>query len=85
MIDQPQKSPARPRWWLNTYFLFGILLAIVGLLGLVRGADFIRDPGQSENASLSWWYLLAAALFLANGYVSHRSTARAAEESDDHA
>jgi hypothetical protein len=72
--EQDTKPTGTPRWWLNTYFLFGIMLVVVSILGFLRGSDFIRDPGQPDNASLAWWYLFAAALFFVNGIVSHQAT-----------
>ncbi len=75
-----KKKPLKPKWWLNTYFLFGILLVVVSILGLIRGAEYIRDPGQPENSALAWWYLFAAALFFINGYVSHQATVKAFSE-----
>ena len=69
--------PAPPRWWLNTYFLFGLLLVVVAILGLMKGADYIRDPGQPDNGKLAWWYMFAAALFFINGLVSHQATVAA--------
>jgi len=77
------KKPGAPRWWLNTYFIFGILLGLIGILGMIKGADFIRDPGQSTLSSLPFFYLLAAAVFVVNGLVSHRSSLKAHEEEND--
>ncbi|MBA3725722.1 MAG: hypothetical protein H0W86_04530 [Armatimonadetes bacterium] len=81
MADSKDKPPAQPRWWLNTYFLFAILLALVALIGLFRGSNFIRDPGQPADTGLAWWYLAAAALFFVNGFVSHRATVAIYERS----
>lgn len=71
------KPPAEPKWWLNTYFLFAIVLAFVALLGFAKGAAFVRDPGQPDDNALAWWYLLASVLFFINGYVSHQATTAA--------
>lgn len=74
MSDKEKRPLAVPKWWKNTYFLFGFALAIIGILGFIRGADYIRDPGQPDNANLAWWYLFAAFLFIVNGFVSHQAT-----------
>lgn len=76
MAEKKKKAPARPRWWLNTYFIFGIILVIVALMGFVRGSDYVRDPGQPDNSSLAMWYLVASVLFFINGYVSHQDSVR---------
>jgi H+/Cl- antiporter ClcA len=81
--DETFKRPRVPRWWLNTYFIFAFLLAIIGLLGLIMGSDYIRDPGQSSASALPFSYLLAAAVFVINGVVSHRSSIRAYNEEND--
>jgi hypothetical protein len=71
----------RPWYW-NTYFLFAISLAVIGLLGLVRGPSYILDPGQIKDVEnpmdprLAWIYLGAAILFAVNGYVSHTAHLR---------
>ena len=83
MEDEVLKKPRAPRWWLNTYFIFSFLLAIIGLLGLLRGAEYIRDPGQPSASALPLYYLLAAAVFVINGVVSHRSSLRAYHEETD--
>ena len=81
--DEVLKKPRSPRWWLNTYFIFAFLLAIIGILGLAFGADYIRDPGQPITGALAFYYLLAAAVFVINGVVSHRSSLRAYNEEND--
>lgn len=78
-----EKTTRPARWWLNTYFLFGFALLFLGILGLVKGVDSIRDPGQPDNASLALWYLAAAGLFLLNGYVSHKAHTETVEEGND--
>lgn len=83
MEDEALKKPREPRWWLNTYFLFAFLLALIGLLGLARGAEYIRDPGQPSSAGHPLYYLLAAAVFVMNGVVSHRSSLRTYHEEND--
>jgi len=47
-------------------------MTAIGIVGLVRGADFIRDPGQPPSSALPWLYLGAAVLFLVNGWISHK-------------
>jgi len=74
------KTLARPVWWKNTFFLFGILLVIIALIGLVRGESAIRDPGQIREGRLVMINLLAAVLMIANGLVSHRLAIQAYEE-----
>ena len=83
MEEETLKKPRAPKWWLNTYFIFGILLALIGIMGLVKGSDYIRDPGQVANGSLPLFYLLAAAVFVVNGLVSHRSSMKVHEEEND--
>ncbi len=73
------RSPRPKAWYWNTYFIFGILLAVVGLVGVFRGAAVIGDPGQIRDIvnpldpRLPWIYFGAAVLFLLNGLVSHKA------------
>lgn len=83
MQDEPLKKPRTPRWWLNTYFIFAFLLALIGILGLAKGAEYIRDPGQPSASSLPLFYLLAAIVFVVNGLVSHRSSMKVYNEEND--
>ncbi|MGE0002585.1 MAG: hypothetical protein AB7F50_09390 [Fimbriimonadaceae bacterium] len=74
------KSPTRPVWWKNTFFLFGILLVVIALIGAVRGESAIRDPGQIKENGLVMINMVAAILMLVNGVVSHRLAVQAYEE-----
>ncbi|RMG24095.1 MAG: hypothetical protein D6724_06950 [Armatimonadetes bacterium] len=71
----PKMLP-KPAWWKNTYFLFGILLLIIAVLGFIRGAEYIRDPGQPFASALPWYYVVASLIFFVNGYLSHRAYVR---------
>jgi hypothetical protein len=59
--------------------MFSAALFVVCILGFIKGAAYIQDPGQPFTSSLPWWYLLGSVLFLLNGYLSHKSTVRAYE------
>lgn len=83
MEEETLKKPRAPRWWLNTYFIFAFLLALIGIMGLFKGSDFIRDPGQTNSNSLPLFYLLAAAVFAVNGLVSHRTSLKTYDEEID--
>lgn len=65
-----------PAWWKNTYFIFGFLLLLVAILGFIRGARYIMDPGQPYADALPWYYVFAALIFFVNGYVSHKTYVR---------
>ncbi|MFN8139335.1 MAG: hypothetical protein U0R49_06010 [Fimbriimonadales bacterium] len=70
-------------WWRNTYFLFGAILLLIGLIGLVRGAQKISDPGQPPATQwLPWLYILAAAVFVLNGFMSHNLHANDLKEEE---
>lgn len=78
-MTTPAKRQHPKAWYWNTYFLFGIALAVIGVIGLIRGPMSISDPGQIRDVQnpldprLPWIYLGASALFLLNGIVSHRA------------
>lgn len=74
------KTPSKPLWWKNTFFLFGILLAVVAMIGLVRGEEAIRDPGQIKENGLVLINFLAAVVMVVNGLVSHKLAVQAYEE-----
>ncbi len=62
----------KPVWWKNTFFWFGAILLILGIIGFIGGDKTIRDPGQIEENGLPMIYLGGAALMLFNGWMSHR-------------
>ncbi len=72
-MPEKQKKPPKPRWWLNTYFHFAVILAGVGVYGFLKGARAIFDPGQVFTPHLPWLYLLASLLFWVNGYFIHQA------------
>lgn len=79
MSAKPAKPPV---WWKNTFFLFGFLLLVVAVAGLVYGEEAIRDPGQIREKGLVGINLLASAVMLVNGYVSHRLAVQSYDESE---
>lgn len=78
----PAKAPKPPVWWKNTFFLFGFLLLVVAVAGLVYGEETIRDPGQIREKGLVGINLLASVVMFVNGYVSHRLAVQGYEESE---
>lgn len=77
MADKPVAKPiAKPTWYKNTYFVIGLILFIVGIIGLpfLGGDRSIRDPGQKRESGLAFIYFGAAAVMLVNGYISHNQT-----------
>jgi hypothetical protein len=76
VAETPEKPPARPAWWKNTYFWIAAALFGIGLLGLrpLGGDPAIRDPGQRREDNLYLLYFGAAAVMLINGIVTHSQT-----------
>lgn len=64
----------KPAWWKNTYFWIALILFLVGVVGLAKGQDVIRDPGQKDENGLVLIYWGAAVVMLVNGVISHRNT-----------
>lgn len=58
--------------FLNSFTVLAALLFIIGAVGLVSGADAIRDPGQPQDPLLPWWYFGAAVLMIVNAVLSVR-------------
>lgn len=58
--------------FLNSFTGLSVLLFIIGAVGLVYGADAIRDPGQPSDSLLPWLYFGAAALMIVNAILSVR-------------
>ncbi|MBX3096104.1 MAG: hypothetical protein KF812_04520 [Fimbriimonadaceae bacterium] len=75
-----RKTPSRPVWWKNSFFIFGVLLLIVALWGLVQGQEAIRDPGQKRENGLVLMYFGGAVLMVVNGYLTHLQAVQAYEE-----
>ncbi|AIE85738.1 hypothetical protein [Fimbriimonas ginsengisoli] len=77
-----KKTLPKPVWYKNTYFWIAGILFIISLIGLpfLGGDHAIRDPGQKKESNLFLLYLLAAAIMLINGYVSHKQTVQQYEE-----
>lgn len=72
MSDKSGKTPRRPIWWLNTFFVLGFALIILAIVGIISGEGAIRDPGQVRENGLIWMYLAGGIIMLTNGYLSHR-------------
>ncbi|MFN3729684.1 MAG: hypothetical protein ACK4XJ_08240 [Fimbriimonadaceae bacterium] len=79
------RTPKPPAWWKNTYFLFGAVLFVIGVIGLpfVAGPDAIRDPGQKPEAQLALIYFGAAIVMIVNGLISHAQTVEQYHESQE--
>lgn len=70
-----QKKLPKPAWYKNTYFWIAGILFILCIVGLVGGDSTIRDPGQKREEFPLWiLYLLASAIMLLNGMMSHSQT-----------
>jgi hypothetical protein len=69
----PKKLP-KPAWYKNTYFWIAGILFILFIVGIVSGDATIRDPGQKREGLLSLLYLVASAIMLLNGFLSHAQT-----------
>jgi integral membrane sensor domain MASE1 len=58
--------------FINSFTVLAVLLFIIGAVGLVRGAEAIRDPGQPSDSWLPWLYFAAAILMVVNAILSVR-------------
>lgn len=59
-------------------------MVIVAIVGLFRGTEVIRDPGQTDEGGLLWIYLGGAIAMLVNGYMTHSLyKKRYAEENEE--
>jgi integral membrane sensor domain MASE1 len=58
--------------FLNSFTGLAVLLFLIGALGLVYGADAIRDPGQPHDPLLPWLYFAATILMVVNAILSVR-------------
>ncbi|MFM9874378.1 MAG: hypothetical protein ACKVQS_13045 [Fimbriimonadaceae bacterium] len=65
------KAPVAPVWWKNTFFLFGFVLILLAIFGLVRGEAVIRDPGQKFETGLVLFYFFGGIAMLVNGWLTH--------------
>lgn len=74
------KKLAPPHWWKNTYFWIAIILVVVAIVGLLRGQDAIRDPGQTDENGLVLIYLAGAVIMFVNGFISHKMYIKHYEE-----
>jgi hypothetical protein len=87
-------TPTPWSWVKNTYFWIAFALFALGIAGLIRGGDYIRDPGQLEkvqldipgistvitNTHLPMIYLLSSIVMLVNGVISHKVWLRQMQE-----
>lgn len=69
-----KKKVSKPAWWKNTYFWISGLLFLLCIVGLIGGDGTIRDPGQRREGMLWLLYLVASAVMLFNGWISHSQT-----------
>lgn len=58
--------------FINSFTTLAALLFIIGAVGLVYGADAIRDPGQPHDPLLPYLYFGAAVLMVINAILSVR-------------
>lgn len=74
MASEEKKGahPSKNSWIKNTYFWIAAILLVLGVLGFIKGDDFIRDPGQLKEKNLSVIYILCAVVMLVNGLISHK-------------
>lgn len=66
------RQPKEPVAARNTFFWFAGILLIVAIIGLVRGDEVIRDPGQVRENGIAFIYLGAAIVMAVNGWITHR-------------
>ncbi|MCW5936873.1 MAG: hypothetical protein KIT11_06170 [Fimbriimonadaceae bacterium] len=56
-------------------------MVVVATLGLVKGQEAIRDPGQTrEQVNLSLLYIVGALVMAVHGLISHRQAVQAYDE-----
>ncbi len=72
MSEKRPVTPTKYSWMKNTYFWIAAVLFLLGIAGLIRGNDFIRDPGQRHEDKLWAIYLVASVVMLVNGLISHK-------------
>lgn len=58
--------------FLNSFTGLAVVLFIIGAVGLVYGADAIRDPGQPHDPLLPYLYFGAGVLMIVNAILSVR-------------
>ncbi|MFQ3587721.1 MAG: hypothetical protein SNJ74_03215 [Fimbriimonadaceae bacterium] len=77
------KRIPKPAWYKNTYFWIASILFVIGILGLpfLLGEESIRDPGQRRESGLVLIYFGGALVMFVNGWLSHRQTVQAYQES----
>jgi hypothetical protein len=76
-----QKKLPKPAWYKNTYFWIAGILLILSIVGFIGGNNTIRDPGQRREPVLPLLYLVASAVMLVNGLMSHSQTVQHYNES----
>lgn len=77
---QKKSAPSKPSWIKNTYFWWASALFILGIAGIIKGSDVIRDPGQLPESHLPLIYIGAGIVMAVNGYISHLQTVEAYKE-----
>lgn len=77
------KRIPKPAWYKNSYFWIAAILFVIGVLGVpfLLGEEAIRDPGQRRESGLALIYFGGALVMLVNGWLSHRQTVQAYQES----
>lgn len=56
------------------------MLLVLAILGLARGEDAIRDPGQKFETGLVMFYFVGGIAMLVNGWLTHHQATQAFEE-----
>lgn len=76
------KKVSAPVWWKNTFFWFGGILVVLGIVGLIGGEEIIRDPGQVREGGLVLIFVCAGLVMLVNGWLTHRQSIQHFEEGE---
>ena len=72
MSEKKPITPTKNSWLKNTYFWIAAVLFILSIAGLLKGDNFIRDPGQRHENTLWALYFAASVVMLINGLLSHK-------------
>jgi hypothetical protein len=68
---------------MNSFLWFGAMMAVLAVVGFIRGDEVIRDPGQVRESNLAVFYAGAAIIMVLNGLMSHRQAMKAHEDDSD--
>ncbi len=62
--------------------MIGAVLIVLGVIGVVKGNQFVFDPGQERDSAEAYYYLIMGVVMIVNGLVTPPPVPEDADDTD---